>query len=80
MKKVVHKAIVRTIEGLDDLYIDLPGSAFDAMGWNANTKLIWDVTDEGYVVMRAAKHDTEPGIPVEFIHFLESENKNDSSN
>ena len=78
--KTVHKAVVRKIEGLDDLYIDVPGSAFEAMGWNANTKLIWDVTDEGYVVMRAAKHDTEPGIPVEFIHFLESENKNDSSN
>jgi hypothetical protein len=50
------------------------------MGWNANTRLIWDITEEGNVVMRAAKHDTEPGIPVEFIHFLESENKNDSSN
>ena len=79
MKKV-HKAVVRKIEGLDDLYIDVPGSAFAAMGWNANTRLIWDITDEGNVVMRAAKHDTEPGIPVEFIQFLESDNNNDSSN
>ena len=75
-----HKAIVKKIEGLDDLYIDLLGSAFAAMGWNANTKLIWDITDEGNVVMRAAKHDLEPGIPVEFVHFLESDSNNDSSN
>lgn len=75
-----HKAIIKKIEGLDDLYIDVPGGAFKAMGWDANTKLIWDITDNGCVVMRAAKHDTEPGIPVEFIHFLESDDNNDSSN
>jgi hypothetical protein len=75
-----HKAVIKKVEGLDDLYIDLPGSAFAAMGWNANTKLIWDITDEGNVIMRAAKHDNEPGLPVEFLHFLESNNNNDSSN
>lgn len=79
-KKVVHKAIVKTIEGLDDLYIDVPGDLFNEMGWDENTKLMWIFKEDGTIVIRPPKHDTEPGIPVEFIDFLESDNKNDSSN
>ena len=79
MKKV-HKAVVREIEGLDDLYIDIPGALFTEMGWDANTKLMWVVKDNGNVVIRPPIRDTEPGMPVEFLHFLESDNNNDSSN
>jgi hypothetical protein len=75
-----RKAIVKTIEGLDDLYIDLPGALFAEMGWGANTTLMWIINDNGNVCLRPPKHDTEPGLPVEFIFFLESEDKNDSSN
>ena len=75
-----HTAIVRTIEGLDDLYMDIPGALFAEMGWDANTKLMWVVKDNGNVTIRPPKHDDEPGQPVEFIHFLESDNNNDSSN
>lgn len=79
MKKV-HKAIVKKIEGLDDLYIDIPGALFTEMGWDSNTKLMWVVKDNGDVVIRPPVHDNEPGAPVEFLSFLESDNKNDPSN
>ena len=76
-----HKpAVVKTIEGLDDLYIDLPGSLFKEMGWDENTKLMWVINDNGNVCLRPPKHDTEAGLPVEFISFLESTDENDSSN
>jgi hypothetical protein len=75
-----HTSVVKYIEGLDDLYIDLPGALFAEMGWDENTKLMWVINDNGNVCLRPPKHDTEPGIPVEFISFLESEDKNDSSN
>lgn len=76
----MKKAIVKKIEGLDDLYIDIPGSLFNEMGWDENTKLMWFMDDLGRVCIRPPKHDTEPGIPVEFIDLLESDDKNDSSN
>ena len=75
-----HKAIVKTIEGLDDLYIDLPGALFAEMGWDENTTLMWVINDNGNVCILPPKHDTEPGLPVEFISFLESEDNNDSCN
>jgi len=74
------KAVVKYIKGLDDLYIDLPGALFAEMGWGANTKLMWFINDNGNVCLRPPKHDTEAGLPVEFISFLESTDENDSSN
>lgn len=75
-----RKAVVKYIEGLDDLYIDLPGALFAEMGWDENTRLMWVINDNGNVCIRPPKHDTEAGQPVEFISFLESTDENDSSN
>lgn len=80
MKKMYKKAIVRYVPNLDDLYIDIPGAGFKQMGWNENTKLLWSVNDNGHIVLSKPKHDTEPGLPVDFAYFLESDHKNDSSN
>ena len=77
MKK---EPIVRYVPNLDDLYIDIPGAGFKQMGWDENTRLIRSVNDRGHIVLRKPKHDTEPGLPVDFSYFLESDNKNDSSN
>ena len=76
----MKKAIVKKIEGLDDLYIDMPGSLFTEMGWDENTKLMWVVEDNGNVVIRPPKYDTEPGSPVQFIDLLKDSSENDSSN
>ena len=77
-----YNSVVKHVEidGLDELYIDLPGALFAQMGWNEDTRLMWFIDDNGNVCIRPPKHDTEPGLPVEFISFLESEDKNDSSN
>lgn len=74
-----HTVIVRKIEDRDDLYIDIPNSFIDELGWDKNTKLMWFI-DDGSITLRPPKDDTEDGIPAEFIIFLESDDNNDSSN
>lgn len=71
---------VKCIEGLDDLYIDLPGTLFANMGWDENSNLMWFITGIGQVCIRPPKYDAEVGIPVEYISFLEGTDENDSSN
>lgn len=62
----------------NDLYIDVPVNMFEEMGWNSDTKLMWVIADNGDVTIRPPKHDTEPGIPVEFLDFLKDSDNNDS--
>jgi hypothetical protein len=71
---------VRSIKDHDDLYIDIPGSLIDKMGWDKNTTLMWFIDKDGSVNLRPPKYDTEIGIPAEFIVISESDAKNDSRN
>lgn len=50
---------VRKVPHGDDLYIDIPVNMFEEMGWDLSTPLVWDIGDDGTVVIRVPRESDE---------------------
>jgi hypothetical protein len=41
-----------------DLIIPLPDSIIDDMGWNEDTILIWEITEQGEIILKEKPDDS----------------------